>query len=184
MIDYGKIAKSIAYYQALGYEYVDAPWLVSKEAMSHTTPSWAKRFQTFNDHVFLGELVASGEQSFLYIRENLKERGKYVCATPCFRAEPNPDELHRREFFKVELIHVQPKMPLYSTEKLLTDAWGFFKQYWPTDVVKTEIGKDLFIGDVEVGSYGFREIEGFNWIYGTGCAEPRLTQALQRVKKK
>lgn len=28
--------------------------------------------------------------------------------------------------------------------------------------------------------YGLRCIEGFTWAYGTGCAEPSLSQAIEK----
>lgn len=178
MIDYGKIAKAIKHYTELGYEYIEVPWLVSQETMNVTAPSDRRLFDTF-----AGSLVASGEQSFIEIRKTLK-RGKYLCATPCFRDEQSIDELHRQYFFKVELINVGPRHQGAAAMQLLFDAWKLFHNYWPVDTVKTDIGWDLNIGEVEVGSYGYREHDGFAWAYGTGIAEPRLSQAVVKAREK
>ena len=43
-------------------------------------------------------------------------------------------------------------------------------------IVPTDIGYDIEYNKVELGSYGIRENEYLTWIYGTGCAEPRLSK--------
>jgi hypothetical protein len=179
MIDYSKIASAVTYYEAKGYKQIEVPWIVSLDTMLATRPKGARLFSTF-----AGELVASGEQSFIEIRDSLKP-GKYQCVTPCFRDEPVKDELHRQYFIKNELIWVlnsyefsQPHL-----ESVIQDALNFFKQYGTAEVVDAPIfnahyNKDIELNGIEVGSYGFRIHEGFHWIYGTGCAEPRLTMAM------
>lgn len=172
-IDYAKIAKAIIFYQSQGYQYLEVPWLVSKESIDITKPKEARYFNTS-----LGQLVGSGEQSFFEIKNQLKSDSKYVCATPCFRDEQY-DELHLPSFFKVELIHVQPKLRMQA---LIKDAFTFFLGYSnQISVIGTEIGQDIMLNGIELGSYGRRSIDGFDWEYGTGCAEPRLSQALHKM---
>lgn len=85
------------------------------------------------------------------------------------------------------------KVELYRTDVTDTEALyemigcaeAFFKKYnWPVcpqqNVTRliTPQGIDLLINGVEVGSYGIRTLGGFSWIYGTGVALPRYTQAV------
>lgn len=179
-VDYNLIAKAIRFYCEHQYIYIDVPWLVSRGSIDVTRPMNARYFETF-----AGILVASGEQSFLEIRNDLEADQKYVCATPCFRDEKH-DDLHRQTFFKVELIVARPKYPEWSLFEMIETAEKFFKDNChqsQRDIkrVPTEIGIDINLGKVELGSYGIREHQGFKWVYGTGCAEPRLSQAIQKL---
>ena len=171
MIDYAKIAKAVSYYKNHGYEYIEVPWFVSQETIDVTRPPGARYFDTFAGH-----LVASGEQSFIEIRKTLKEGHRYQCVTPCFRDEAH-DDLHRLYFLKQELILVG-EFGNKELADMIDTAMGFFDLYGDPKVVQTDIGFDIFINDIEVGSYGLRRHEDFHWVYGTGCAEPRLTQSL------
>ena len=174
MIDYKKIADAVDYYIGLGYKYIEVPWLVSKETIDMTKPDWCRSFDTY-----LGSLVASGEQSFLEIRDKLEQNKRYVCVTPCFRDENPVDRLHQNYFMKVELIHVEPDN-WESMLQMREDATRFFKRYSYNIKYSIQVPNemDIEINGIEVGSYGFREYNGFKWVYGTGCAEPRLSQAI------
>jgi hypothetical protein len=93
---------------------------------------------------------------------------------------------HRRTSSSVELISlgrlgVQPHK---DTLNVLTDAWYVMKSLVGTRAtsVKTDVGYDLEINGIEVGSYGRREVGDFTWVYGTGLALPRFSQALNRGK--
>lgn len=199
VIDYHKIAEAVDYYVGLGYKYIEVPWIVQKEYIDITKPKNSNSIDTF-----LGSLVGSGEQSFLSIKDRLLNE-KYVCVTPCFRDENPVTELHRNYFMKVELIHIKPKYPVTHCFSMLIDAFGFFSRYGKVYMKETKEGFDLKINGVEVGSYGIRETQKdysyligvdfgaefgggstliedyrmeFDWVYGTGCAEPRLSQAI------
>jgi len=177
-VDYGKIAKAISYYCANHYKYIEVPWLVSHGSLDVTKPPGARYFDTF-----AGSLVASGEQSFLEIRDDLEPNKGYVCATPCFRDEKY-DDIHMMHFFKVELIVPRPKNAEWSLFEMIELAESFFRKFYCGGFitrVPTDIGIDINIGNIEVGSYGIREHKGFKWVYGTGCAEPRLSQAIQML---
>lgn len=173
MIDYSKIARAVEFYKDRGFQYIEVPWTVDKEVIDITKP---KNFRYFD--TFLGSLVASGEQSFLQMRNELPV--KCMCVTPCFRDEPEVDEIHRNYFMKVELIHTNPSDLDKAYWDMLTLAREFFEIYEFTDVVKTTEGKDIYINGLEVGSYGIRSFNNFHWVYGTGCAEPRLSQAIMK----
>lgn len=176
VIDYEKIARAVKHYEHRGYKHIDVPWLVGKEAIDVTKPWGAEYFETA-----FGHLVGSGEQSFLQIRDQLWHNAKYQCVTPCFRDE-REDEIHRRWFLKVELIEtLVDREPGEVLAKMVRDADDFFGMYAPgyrTRIVDTPDGMDIEVNGVEVGSYGVREHDRFRWVYGTGVAEPRLSQAL------
>lgn len=178
MIDYAKIARGVEHYSRLGYEYIEVPWIVSKDAIDITKPPESQYFDT----VF-GHLVGSGEQSFLHIYDRLKSGHKYQCVTPCFRDEVF-DELHQMWFMKLELIEVLDKDAKWADalEDMVDDAWDFFAQFANEDdmeEVDYADSLDIEINRVEVGSYGIRTYEGCSWVFGTGVAEPRLSMALK-----
>lgn len=194
MIDYHKIATAVRHYNEAGFKYIDVPWIISKESMMITAPHGVRLFDTF-----AGSLVASGEQSFLEIRkELLKADGfptTYQCVTPCFRDEANPDELHLQYFMKNELIGInwhtfenKETVPWALLNFVIRKALDFFKiyAYEPSDDLKvidapipnSVVNYDITIRGIEVGSYGYRHTDDFAWVYGTGVAEPRLTQVL------
>ncbi|RLD76804.1 MAG: hypothetical protein DRJ15_14725 [Bacteroidetes bacterium] len=172
-IDYRKIVDALEFYQQLGYERLEVPWIVNEQAMAPTSPADASQYETWR-----GMLVASAEQSFIAMMQdgNLPP-GRYVTCSPCFRDE-ELDEHHHYWFEKVELIDNRTD-PSY--QEMLGAAMGFFGRYThirPETVSQEGKGIDILINGVEVGSYGIREYQGMRWVYGTGCAEPRLSQAL------
>lgn len=184
MIDYTKIAKSIDYYTKKGYQEVDAPWLVPGECVDATKPEGAKSFSTF-----AGDLVASGEQSFIamLLSGEFKYNRflKYICTTPCFRDEDSYDELKKQWFIKTELIHPDTNEER-DLKAMIRLAKSFFNKYVETEVIETHEGYDIIDRKtkIELGSYGFRSYGKWKWIYGTGCAEPRLSESEKIFKKK
>lgn len=196
MIDYQKIATAVRHYGEARFKYIEVPWFVTPETMNITAPPGVQLFDTF-----AGSLVASGEQSFLHIRkELLKEDGfpaLYQCVTPCFRDEANPDELHLQYFMKNELIGInwhtfdekdKTEVPWALLNYVIRKALDYFKiyAYEESDELKvidapmpnSVVNHDITIRGIEVGSYGYRHTDGFAWVYGTGVAEPRLSQVL------
>jgi hypothetical protein len=184
MINYKNIVAATDYYEQLGYKYVDVPWFVSTKAISATLPSGRRLCQSH-----IGNLVGSGEQSFIemWLNGDLK-LGTFQCATPCFRDEILTETNHNY-FFKVELINV---LGLDATQsditiglnKVINDSCQFFMKMLDNqiEVVETDIGWDIYSKGVELGSYGYRMFQDMRWIYGTGCAEPRLSYVLSKGK--
>lgn len=181
MIDHTKIAAAEAFYESAGFRKVDVPWVVQREAYCATLPEHVLPFFTLG-----GFLPASGEQSFIQLMiDGQLPEGKYQCTTPCFRDEPKYDELHLPYFYKVELIEVTAQAK--SWIPLAELACVFFSRYCETEIA---YGKVLPFEEndvvemstqIELGSYGRRQYNNFMWSYGTGLAEPRLSQVLAKI---
>lgn len=193
-----RLLAACAFYQKRGYRYSEAPWAVDEEAMCITRPFHYRNLPTMsyrvNYHSNEGMVmcpVASGEQSFLHdqLHNEFKLMGRYVTLTPCFRNEEVIDALHRPYFMKVELID-WTDTTTEGLNKMIHDALKFFRDRGlPCKIVKNIDPDPIAIhqpydivskkGHVELGSYGIREHSKVGrWVYGTGCAEPRLSQAL------
>jgi len=182
MIDYLKIAKSIEFYEKEQFSRIEAPWWVSKEISEITKPAGVEDY--FINHNQKA-LVASGEQSFLYMANKGRLiKGQYQTTTPCFRDEPI-GKLHKKCFIKTELIKTD-RVNETELEKMIDVAYKFFLTYFDkNDIEIIQTGKQAFDiqtknleTPIELGSYGIRECEFLEWIYGTGCAEPRLSRAI------
>lgn len=162
------IFEAVKFYESRGYKLIPVPMIVEEAAISCTTAS--------EPHKHLdGYYVGSAEQSFVQMALNgkLKGRGKYMAITPCVRAD-TPDETHLTVFLKLELI----KYGSSNYLEILSDADDFFTDMLRTTrVIKTTEGSDIFYGDLELGSYGYRNVNGVNYSYGTGIAEPRFSMA-------
>jgi len=180
MIDYKLLDDSIEYYELNGFKRIEVPWLVTEAVDSITRP---KGVEPFVVEAKKKNLIASGEQGFLYLY--LKEYlplGRFQTITPCFRNEPF-DYTHSKYFMKNELIDTQD----VSEENLMNIikcAKAFFDTLFPieTQILKTDVGYDIMIGDVELGSYGIRQCEFVKWIYGTAIAEPRTSKIVKLYK--
>ena len=183
MIDYSLIADAIDYYQDNGYKLIDAPWTVSEQALKITT---TKEHNIKNNEYLDKYLVGSAEQSFLeLIKRNKLRFGKYCAVTPCFRNDEE-DELHQKYFMKLELIHYADNWWTLNSnlEMMIHDAQTFFSLFTDVSVVKTNDDRsqesyDIEHNGIELGSYGIRNHENIRWIYGTGLAEPRFSNALK-----
>lgn len=177
MIDYKILNDSITYYADKGFKRIEAPWTVSEKVDNITKPADRIHFQLkHNDKC----LVASGEQSFLYLLiKDFIPPGKYQTITPCFRYEPF-DPYHTKYFMKNELI-ITDEVNKRQLTRLIEEACEFYQPYFKEvlSVIKTEEGFDIEVGGHELGSYGIRKHEYLNWIYGTGCAEPRMSNLIK-----
>jgi hypothetical protein len=186
MINYKFLDKSIKFYYKKDYNRIEAPWLVSKYINDLTKPvdgsDWL--LNGFDKY-----LVASGEQSFLYLAiKEILLKGKYQTITPCFRKD-EIDYIHNHYFMKNELIHVLKK-PLddmnkihYQINDLILDSLLFFNSIGFTNLKIEKINDYQF--DIitnngnELGSYGYRSFPFISYIYGTGIAEPRTSKLLK-----
>jgi hypothetical protein len=178
MIDYGLIQDSIHYYEKHNFNRIESPWTVTEQVDLITKPPEKQSFQLkHNDKC----LVASGEQSFLYLYlKNFLPKGQFQTVTPCYRYE-SFDFLHTKYFIKNELIKTDV-VNQYECEKIAEIAWNFFNKKFDNDrkleIVTTPNGFDIEIEGKELGSYGIRECEFLKWIYATGCAEPRTSSLI------
>lgn len=185
MIDYMKLAQSVAFYERLGFVRMEAPWWVSKEVLDVTTPPHIKEVYYLPNNRKC--LVASGEQSFLYMAAKGRlPKGRFQTITPCFRDE-SIGILSKKCFMKNELI-ITDKVDEEELQRVIKHAYQFFSTQVPNvellEVIKLEETPGIFTYDItydgiEVGSYGIRSCEFLDWIYATGCAEPRLTRAIR-----
>jgi seryl-tRNA synthetase len=177
MINYKLLENSIEYYSSNGFTRVETPWLVTEAVDSITRPVDAIPYIVTNKNK---NLIASGEQGFLYLY--LKEylpMGKFQTTTPCFRND-SFDFTHTKYFMKNELIQTY-KVNKIELEKIVSVSKKFFDDLFTdteTNVISTNDGFDIMIGEYELGSYGIRESKFLRWIYGTGCAEPRTSKII------
>lgn len=188
-INYSLISQAIDFYIEYDYKYIEVPWLVSLDAIQSTFVGDAAQF-SYKDNNYKTNIsypVASAEQSFvqMLLDNKLAEDGKYVAVTPCFRPTEN-DETHNPYFMKVELIHILDNKSdsNIKLENVICEAKSFFRMTTHKNAkeVKTNIGTDLYMEDIELGSYGIRNYKHLSWIYGTGLAEPRLSMVLNKLK--
>lgn len=182
MIDWMRLARAVEFYRQKGYRYIEAPWAVSAETSAITCPS-----PKFTAEVAgLGSLVGSAEQSFLQLQQEGLPEGYYMAVTPCFRLGDYEDDLHFPYFMKLELyLNIQEEgARVIAFMKMLQEAGELFRELGATkdnlQARPTEEGVDIELNGIEIGSYGLRESANLKWVYGTGLALPRFTQALQR----
>lgn len=186
MINYDILKYSSKYYNNKGYEIIETPWLIDKDAYFFTSSNHKHYYIDFLNKY----LNASAEQGFLQMidDENIIP-GKYQSLTPCFRDEIE-DELHKTYFMKNELIEIFPndfinESKLEKLNNMIDVCYYFFKEYFDEVILietkeeKSIISFDLqTIKNIELGSYGIRKYKNTLYAYGTGCAEPRLSTAL------
>lgn len=191
---YRRLIEAMAFYEKCGFRAIDVPWAVSRAALDITRPIQAGP-ETLLYHAGGIELcpVASAEQSFLQMQMDARTighhmTGSYVAITPCFRNEHVVDALHQPYFMKVELIswdHADED----GMSRMLSLAGAFFERYLGWETVKNNEFDPIGVGQaidivakesgIELGSYGIREHPAVGrWLYGTGCAEPRLSYAI------
>jgi seryl-tRNA synthetase len=175
-INWSYVGRAIDFYVGAGFQYIEVPWIVSRESILSTLPVGKKGYTTE-----LGGLVGSAEQSFIELmRGKLIDSRPYVAATPCFR-DDEPDDLHNPYFFKVELFSIRSK-GFNNSRAFLDVAQRFFATLGAeTRAVWTDAESyDIELNGVEIGSYGIHSIFDFHWTYGTGLAEPRFSYALSQ----
>lgn len=176
MIDYYLLHLSTVYYEANGFRRIESPWAVSAGVDEITKPASATPFELKHNKK---RLVASGEQSFLYLYlKNFLPKGQFQTITPCFRFE-SFDFLHTKYFIKNELIKTD-LVNHQELENVVGKALKFYTQLIPkAETVKTEFGYDIEVDGKELGSYGIRSCDFLDWIYATGCAEPRTSSLIK-----
>lgn len=180
-IDWNLLAQAMDFYERSGFQRVDVPWTASREAIYSTLPVGANPVPYGSEF-----LVGSAEQSFIDRRLSgeLSQGRRYVTCTPCFRQEPVLNELYQPYFMKVELVVFSN---VHWTDEFRRTAFNYFditaRVGEAIEFVRTDIGWDIELNGIEIGSYGFRTWQGLSWTYGTGLALPRFTVAMQSVDR-
>jgi hypothetical protein len=182
-VNWSRLGLAINWYKSLGYEYMDVTWIVPDEVYEATKPT---DIEVFSCDTLGGNLVASGEQSFMQAMDWGRKIGKAVCCTPCFRAENTYDDFHLPYFMKVELIHKSGGKD--GLALMIKDAFNFFENACSMrcKVVEMPDGSYDIVdaqNGIELGSYGIRRWKDFSWVYGTGVAEPRTSQVLDMTNR-
>jgi hypothetical protein len=187
MTDWSLLGRAMEFYKAKGFLPVEVPWAVTSRSVDITCPN--PKFTARVDG--LGSLVGSAEQSFLHLMSDHylppidNKRPGYVACTPCFRLGDVEDGWHFPYFMKIELF--VPGNAILDMIHFLNFAGECFRELGATpDMLTTEQtdqGVDILINGHEVGSYGLRAHECedgrlIQWVYGTGLALPRFSQAL------
>ncbi len=183
MIDYNLLNNSIIFYEQKEFQRIETPWLVTEAVDSITRP---KDVEPFIVGAKKKNLIASGEQAFLYLY--LKEYlplGKFQTVTPCFRND-SFDFTHTKYFMKNELIQTKDVTKInlehmvINLEHMVENSLEFLQTKFSTllHVETTAEGFDIMLDDYELGSYGIRECNFLKWIYGTACAEPRTSKLI------
>lgn len=185
MINYHLIAQSIDYYADCGFKRIESPWTVTEPVSSITKPEGKKEFKLVHHDGKV--LVASGEQSFLYLYlKGFLPKGAYQTVTPCFRDEAF-DNLHTKYFIKNELIDTGD-VTTRRLDRIVEIAESFFVNIakFPSGDIKikgdglTGLQYDIEYKGIELGSYGIRSCDYLEWIYATGCAEPRTSSVYNK----
>lgn len=198
MIDYNNIAKSIDFYTGYKFARIESPWTVTDAISNITKPPGCQNF-TLTRGNKIKVLVASGEQSFLYLyAKGFLPPGMFQTVTPCFRDEVF-DDIHTKYFIKNELIRTD-NATSGMIAPMIDMAMEFFGiilgsgrgkldvedvgQDGQRDIVFVYTDKtDNEVKRIELGSYGLRRTSYLKWVYGTGCAEPRLSHVVRLHKE-
>lgn len=183
MIDYKILNESVEFYEKEGFQRIEAPWTVTQAVSQITKPDFK------GEEFYLDKkkkvLVASGEQSFLYLYlKGFLPTGNFQTITPCFRDDLF-DFTHTKYFMKNELIITGADASVINVEIITDQAFRFFSKYFRKNdlrIIKTDDGFDINYKEYELGSYGYRKCEFLTWVYGTGLAEPRFSNILKLYK--
>lgn len=180
MINYLNLHESTIFYEQKGFTRIEAPWTVTKAISEITKPKGTSDYSITEKSKVL---VASGEQSFLYLYlKDFLPKGTFQTITPCFRNDLF-DKTHTKYFMKNELIDTKD-VSLKRLQEIIEICHSFFNKKLNDQVKVINTGKNTFdieYKGVELGSYGIRSCEYLEWIYATGCAEPRLSYC-QKLK--
>lgn len=186
LINWRLISDATEFYADRQFQLIETPWRVAVSVALETMPPFGRAFTCSSESSGFQVLVGSAEQGFLQISDSLVPGKCYQSVSPCFRDERELSDIKFRDFVKVELISVAPSDPESEARRLASVARSFLKSVGvDVKLQETDIGWDLTLNGIEVGSYGFRTASlpagKFTWAYGTGCAEPRLSQAIAMI---
>lgn len=185
MIDYKLIHDSTIFYEEKGFTRIETPWVVGSEINDITRPEDKRPYKLVHNGKIV---VGSGEQSFLYLyNKECLPKGKFQTTTPCFRDDA-VDFLHSKYFMKNELIQTDI-VTWDEVSNIVNYCMDFYSQYFPKSalrMISNEDGYDISLmahggGEYgyELGSYGIRRWNNLEWIFATGCAEPRTSKLIK-----
>lgn len=182
-IDYSILARACEFYANEGFTQVEVPWVVMPAFSRMTSP-------TGDDGIAFvlrdgRHLVCSAEQGFIQevMTGNLVTGREYFSVSPCYRDEI-PDGTHSKWFMKLELFGISTSSigARAMAEEFTIAARRFFtSEHVAHSLLRTDIGVDVMAGDLEIGSYGIRQIGNVYAAYGTGVALPRLQLAKEAL---
>lgn len=125
MINYKILDESIRHYENRGFQRIESPWTITKSISEITKPKDCEEFTIAEKNKVL---VASGEQSFLYLyNKGFLPKGKFQTITPCFRNDTF-DSLHTKYFIKNELI-ITDEVCNIQLVFIVNAARDFFRKY-------------------------------------------------------
>jgi hypothetical protein len=189
MINYRILAFSQEFYEKKGFKIVETPWTVTQAVVNITKP--INVADDFYMPAKKKSLVGSAEQGFLYLYlKDFLPKGKFQSISPCFR-DDSFDFLHTKYFMKNELI-ITDEVNEESLKSVIKHALSFFETYISKKNLTVHKSPDSDSTDIfytdnvncyELGSYGIRSCQYLDWVYGTACAEPRLSRIIQLQNK-
>lgn len=190
-INYALLAEAVRYYKVQGFEQIEVPWIVSGEASLETAPTEHDVYVSNRDEHFVGSAEQSFIQLMMYDPDKLESNKDYFAITPCFRRD-RPSEKYSRWFMKLELfcrydqnIYVDGDANIGAMDIALwymDRAKDCFKHLSNRSDI-THLDNDLMCGDLELGSYGVRQLsvdDNICWVFGTGLALPRFQLILNK----
>lgn len=191
-VNWSLLGQAVEHYSGIGYQQVETPWAIPATYMDSTKPHYNKTFEMNQGHFENQphELVGSAEQGFVYMKARMmlpSDGARFMSVSPCFRVE-NFDSLHLPWFMKLELF--EDTTDPVRLELMLIDCIHVFKSLLgrfgekenKIEVVKIGETYDIELNGIEIGSYGFRRHfdRKEDYLYGTGLALPRFTQARRK----
>lgn len=174
------LMNALKFYSGKGYAPIDVPLLVDLDVSAHTKPKGVPELYHDKGKVY----VASAEQSFIQLyKEGKLSDGMYMAVTPCYRHERTVSDTHYLMFMKLELIVVG--VAFQHSDKVVSEVVSHAKEFFTSQKIDINMWGnpsdqvDLYSreGEVEYGSYGYRLMpDGVTgYVYGTGCAFPRVS---------
>lgn len=183
-----RLGRCLEFWQQQGFSFVELPWLAPARYTDATKPPIVTSPDLATPY---GNLLASGEQAFLMLQEEgrLGPGSHFIGWTPCFRDELQFDATHHFYFLKAELfVRIGASSQYQEEQQRMVQAalsWLAQEAILANKSLTLELEQlsttqvDILGNGLEVGSYGLREFAGQLYVYGTACAEPRFSQALQ-----
>ena len=184
MINWSLLANAMLFYKNKGYYHIEVPWITQNVINMITTDDELNLVKLAGT---VSSLVGSAEQSFLAMQFNGNlPKGRYVACTPCFRYGVL-DDFHQQYFMKIELYQTDDT-DTDAMHSMIQNAEEFFSSVYPDAKnnlkrVATPQGIDIELNGIEIGSYGNRSFSSHKWLYGTGLALPRFSQAARNIQK-